>query len=97
MSNIVTLVVPEAPSRTEERYRPRVHKRGNGPIRLGILDNGKSNADTLLDLLVRGVMGSRPVGHKISERKLNFSMPADDQTLSRLGTEADFVFSAVGD
>lgn len=96
MSKKVRLVVPEAPAPDSIAA---VNERGIGKsgIRLGTLDNAKSNADYLLSFLVEGVKAVLPVASVVSFRKPNASVPASSQVLDRLAEEADCVVSAMGD
>ena len=68
-----------------------------GILRLGILDNGKSNADHLLRMLVESVRADVQVSSVFEMRKASAAAGADPETLDRLGAEADFVLSAMAD
>ena len=96
MSRKVVLVVPEAPP---PDLTAAVKERGirKGGIRLGTLDNAKSNADHLLSFIVEGVKAELPVASVVSLKKPNASVPASSQVLDRLAQEADCVVSAMGD
>jgi hypothetical protein len=62
-----------------------------------VLDNGKSNADHLLRLIVEGVKASVDVASVVSVRKASVSLPAAGELLDRLAGEADVVVSAMAD
>ena len=89
-------VSPEAPVTAAAAVQ--VHKRAAAAgIRLGILDNSKSNADPLLQFLLDAAKGALPVEHSIKRRKPAASRPADTAVVEDLVREADFVLSAMAD
>jgi hypothetical protein len=89
-------VSPEAPVTAAAAVQ--VHKRAAATgIRLGILDNSKSNADHLLQFLLDAAKGALPVEHSIKRRKPAASRPADSAVVEDLVREADFVLSAMAD
>jgi hypothetical protein len=97
MVNKVLLVVPEAPVRAAAAAAgPRTLGRGQG-LRIGTLDNSKSNADHLLAMLIDGMKAQMPVASIVSLRKPSPSLPADPHVLDRLAQEADVVISAMAD
>ena len=92
----VKLVVPEAPV-PEAAVAGESRKAGKNGLRLGILDNSKSNADHLLRFILEGVKAAVPVASVVSLRKGIFSLPAPAEILDQLATEADFVVTAMAD
>jgi len=96
MSRKVLLVVPEAPA-PQSTAAVKERGLGKGGIRLGTLDNAKSNADHLLSFIVEEVKAALPVASVVSLKKPNASVPASSQVLDRLAQEADCVVSAMGD
>ena len=90
------LVVPEAPAPDARAVvnERRVDKKA---IRLGVLDNSKSNADHLLRFIVEGLKSSLPVSSVIAMRKASVSLPAPGEMLDALAAEADVVVSAMAD
>ena len=70
---------------------------GGGGIRLGVLDNSKSNADHLLNFIIEGVKKDFKVDSVVMKRKPASSRPAPDQVLDELAKEADLVISAMAD
>ncbi len=66
-------------------------------LRLGILDNSKSNADHLLAMIVEGIKAQLPVGSVVSLRKPGPAAGATAEVLDRLAKEADCVVSAMAD
>ena len=96
MSKKVTLVIPEAPVPASA---PIVEQRkaAKGGVRLGILDNGKGNADHLLRFLVEGLKGLTPVASVFSVRKASVALGASTEILDQLAAEADVVVSAMAD
>jgi hypothetical protein len=96
MSGKVVLVVPEAPV-PAAAVAAASRKAGGSGLRLGILDNSKSNADHLLGWIVEGVKAALPVASVVSARKGSVSLPAPGDILDRLAAEADIVVSAMAD
>jgi hypothetical protein len=94
MSKVV-LLVPEAPAPAVEAVKdqPRVKR---SEIRLGILDNSKSNADHLLRFVTEGLRAELPVKAVIATRKGSVSLPAPKEVMAELA-DCDFVVSAMGD
>jgi hypothetical protein len=92
----IFIVAPDAPMEEAVRLKA-VRRLGSGGIRLGVLDNSKSNADHLLDLIVEGVKKEFKVDSVVIKRKPTSSRPATDQMLDELAQEADLVISAMAD
>jgi hypothetical protein len=90
------LVVPEAPVQQAAASGEQRAIGGKG-LRVGILDNSKSNADHLLNMLVAGLQSQLAVESVVSLRKPTPSLPADADVLDRLAEEADVVVSAMAD
>ena len=77
---------------------PRVERAiAQGGIRLGVLDNTKSNADHLLRMIIDSVKAQMPVASVVAVRKENASTPAAKELIDKLEKEADFVISGMGD
>ena len=95
MSKIL-LVVPEAPAQRAAAAESQRVLKGRG-LRIGTLDNSKSNADHLLAMLIAGVESQVKVDSVVSLRKPTPSLPAEADTLDRLAAEADIVISAMAD
>ena len=95
MSKIL-LVVPEAPAQQAAGGEAQRVIRGKG-LRIGTLDNSKSNADHLLRMLIEGLKGAAEVVSVVSLRKPSVSEPANAKVLDRLAAEADVVISAMAD
>jgi hypothetical protein len=92
----IFIVAPDAPMEETEHLKA-ARTLGNGGIRLGVLDNSKSNADHLLQLIVDGVKNEFKVDSVVVKRKPTSSRPASDQVLDELAREADLVISAMAD
>lgn len=90
------LVVPEAPLQQAAAATTQRAIGGRG-LRVGILDNSKSNADHLLKLLVAGLQTQTSVASVVALRKPTPSLPAEAAVLDRLAAEADVVISAMAD
>jgi hypothetical protein len=65
--------------------------------RLGILDNGKANADVLLDALADELRARFGLGSVVARRKLYPTYPAPKDLLAELARETDCVVTAIGD
>jgi len=96
MANKIRLVVPEAPVQQAAAAATQRSISAKG-LRLGILDNSKSNADHLLNMLVEGVKAQMAVASVVALRKPTPSLPADRKVLDQLAEEADVVISAMAD
>lgn len=96
MSGKILLVVPEAPAVQAAAAAAEREIRGKG-LRVGILDNSKSNADHLLKLLLEGLQAQVPVASVVSMRKPTASAGASPQVLDRLAQDADCVLTAMAD
>ena len=95
MSKIL-LVVPEAPAQQAAAAESQRVIQGRG-LRIGTLDNSKSNADHLLRMLIEGLKAQTEVASVVSLRKPSVSEPANAKVLDRLAEEADVVISAMAD
>lgn len=89
-------IVPVAPIR-RQAATGAVRKTAASGLRLGVLDNSKSNADHLLRLLVAGMQAAYPVHSLVSLRKSSAAAGADPSLLDQLAAECDFVVSAMAD
>jgi len=92
----IFLVVPDAPIEDVAQLKSN-RTLGGGGIRLGVLDNSKSNADHLLNFIIEGVKKEFKVDSVVIKRKPASSRPAPDQVLDELAKEADLVVSAMAD
>ena len=92
----IFLVVPDAPIEEVAQLKASRTLSSRG-IRLGVLDNSKSNADHLLKLIVDGVKKEYKVDSVVIRRKPASSRPATEQMLDELAKEADLVISAMAD
>jgi len=90
------LVVPEAPVQQAVASSVQRAIAGTG-LRVGILDNSKSNADHLLNMLVAGLQSQMQVASVVALRKPTPSLPAEAAVLDKLAEEADVVISAMAD
>ena len=66
-------------------------------LRLGVLDNSKSNADHLLARVVEGIRAALLVTSVLSLRKPNASSPASSDILDQFAGASDFVIGAMAD
>jgi len=92
----IFLVVPDAPMEEVAQLKTSRTLSSRG-IRLGVLDNSKSNADHLLKLIVEGVQKEFKVDSVVIKRKPASSRPATAEMLDELAKEADLVISAMAD
>jgi hypothetical protein len=93
---VVRCVSPEAPSPAPATIEVE-QRRGASGIRLGVLDNSKSNADHLLAFLLDAAGAALPIAQTIERRKPAASRPAAADVVDDLAREADFVLSAMAD
>ena len=91
----IFIVAPDAPP--EEAVQLKADRTLSGGIRLGVLDNSKSNADHLLNLIVEGVKKEFKVDSVVVKRKPTSSRPATDQMLDECAKETDLVVSAMAE
>lgn len=95
MSEAAMWIIPEAPSPSETSVVSA--RKVKGGLRLGILDNSKSNADHLLGMIIEGVKAKLPVASVVALRKPSPAAGASPDVLDRLAAEADCVISAMAD
>ena len=96
MSAPVMWIIPEAPAPAGQDASTRRALR-EGPIRIGILDNSKSNADHLLAMIIDGVTAKYPGATVVRTRKPSAANRAGPEVLDRLEQEVDVVISAMAD
>lgn len=93
----VRWVSPVAPRDTSEPATANARNAMRGAaIRLGSLDNAKSNADHLLRMLVERMQADSVIA-STHRRKLGPAQPADAQVIEELVANSDFVISAMAD
>jgi len=90
------IIVPEAPAPASQIPQTNRARKGAG-LRLGLLDNSKSNADHLFNFLVEGIRAAMPIASVVSLRKSLPSLAADPGIIEQLAAEADLVVSAMAD
>ena len=90
------IIVPEAPAPATQMPQANRARKGAG-LRLGLLDNSKSNADHLFIYLVDGIRAAMPIASIVSLRKPLPSLAADQSVIEQLAREADLVVSAMAD
>ena len=96
MSKTAFLISPEAPP--EAKIVKGIQRRLNvGELRVGMLDNGKSNADHLLRFLLDGLKEQFPVTSVVWLRKASMSTPAPQTMIEQFVAETDLVITAMGD
>jgi len=92
----IFLVAPDAPIEDVKELKS-TRSLGDKGIRLGVLDNSKSNADHLLNFIVEGVKKEFKVDSVVMKRKPASSAPATAEVLDELAQEADLVVAAMAD
>jgi|FaiFalDrversion3_1042247.scaffolds.fasta_scaffold00352_3 hypothetical protein len=65
--------------------------------RVGLVDNGKRNADVFLMALGDLLRDRHGVREVVLRRKPHFALPAPPELVEELGTQCDFVIPGVGD
>ena len=97
MDDTVIVLIPEAPAPVAQPAageKPRLEK---DKIRIGLLDNGKSNADHLLRFVLDQLKADVAIESVLTLRKKSVSLPAEVEILDRLAAETDFVITAMAD
>jgi len=84
--------MPARSARELSARLPRLHG-----ARLGILDNGKANADVLLGALADELRSRFGLGSVVARRKLYPTYPAPKELLVELARETDCIVTAIGD
>jgi hypothetical protein len=97
MSDKVIVLVPEAPVPAAESTAPEPRRLPAGKLRIGLLDNGKGNADHLLRFVLEGLHAELAVESVVSLRKASVSLAAQPEILDRFVAETDFVVTAMAD
>ena len=96
MDESTAWIIPEAPA--PQTSAPATDRAATGStLRIGILDNSKSNADHLLAMIIEGIQAKLPVSSVVSLRKPGPATGATAEVLDRLTKEADYVVSAMAD
>jgi hypothetical protein len=95
MSESAMWIIPEAPPPADVSLTRG--RKLEGGLRLGILDNSKSNADHLLAMIIDAVKAKVPVSSVTVLRKPGPAAGADPKVLDQLAEEADCVISAMAD
>ena len=95
MNDSAMWIIPEAPPPADAALAGA--RRLTGGLRLGILDNSKSNADYLLQMIVEAVKAKLPVASVVALRKPSPAAGADPRVLDQLAASADCVISAMAD
>jgi hypothetical protein len=93
----VFLLVPEAPTPESKITAPAASRLSSASLRVGYLDNGKGNADHLLQFIRDGLEAELVVTSGLSLRKQSVSLPASQALVDRFVKEADLVISAMAD
>lgn len=96
MGDAVMWISPEAPAPQASRAGAG-RGRSHGPLRFGVLDNSKSNADQLLGLVIAAVRAQHPDAVIVQTRKPSAANRAGAELLDRLERETDVVVSAMAD
>jgi hypothetical protein len=92
-----TWIIPEAPAPASDASLVRERPSGAPGLRLGILDNAKSNADHLLAMILDGVSATLPITSIVRMRKPSSAAGAEQHTLDALAESADCVITAMAD
>ena len=95
MSESAMWIIPEAPPPADAALAGA--RKSAGGLRLGILDNSKSNADHLLQMIIDDVKTKLPVTSVATLRKPSPAAGADAKVLEELAESADCVISAMAD
>ena len=82
-------------SPVEGALAPRVAELAGKSV--GLLANGKRNADRLLNILAQLIQERQPVREIVARSKGNASVPAPDSLLDELAQRCDAIIVGVGD
>jgi hypothetical protein len=93
---MIRLVIPEEPA-VDAAPAAEARAPARQQLRIGTLDNSKSNADHLLGDLVRRLSAQMPVQSVVQTRKPGAALSAREDVLDTLATEADCVITAMAD
>jgi hypothetical protein len=97
MNDRVVVLIPEAPAPAAKSAAPEAPRLTGDKLRIGLLDNGKGNADHLLRLLLERLQGELAIDAVVTIRKASVSLPAAPEILDRFAAETDFVVTAMAD
>jgi len=78
------------------RMAPRGRRTLQG-ARVGLVDNGKRNADLFLQALGDLLRERHAVREVVLRRKPHFAVPVPPEVVEELSTQCDFVIPGVGD
>jgi len=96
MTESVMWIIPEAPAPKTAQSGLRKMGSGSG-LRFGVLDNSKSNADHLLEMIIDGVKEKFPDAQIVRTRKPSAAIGAAADVLAELEKETDVVIAAMAD
>ena len=97
MSDKVIVLIPEAPAAEAVANAPRSSPLPPGRLRIGLLDNGKGNADHLLNRIFENLSHELDISSMLLLRKNSVSLAADRAHLDRFVAETDLVITAMAD
>jgi len=97
MNNKVVVLIPEAPAPESEVTAPKASPLSSGSLRIGLLDNGKGNADHLLRFVFEGLKDKLDIASMLSLRKQSVSLAAGEVIINRFAGETDLVITAMAD
>jgi len=83
------------PGADEMALCPRVNHLQDGV--LGVIDNGKTNSDTVLNRIVSGLSERHPFKDVITVKKQSVSHAIKDDDAQMLAQKCNFVLAGVGD
>jgi len=97
MNDKVVLLIPEAPAPESEVTALKVSPLPSGSLRIGLLDNGKGNADHLLGFVLESLKEKLDISSVLLLRKQSVSLAAGEAIINRFAGEADLVITAMAD
>ena len=74
---------------------PRIKNLQNGV--LGVIDNGKTNSDTVLNRIVSNLAERYPLEDVVTVKKQSVSHAIKDDAAQMLAQKCDFVLAGIGD
>ncbi len=83
------------PTAEKMEMAPRIENLQNGV--LGVIDNGKTNSDTVLNRIVSNLAKRYSLGDVVTVKKHSVSHAVKDDAAQMLAQKCDFVLAGIGD
>lgn len=83
------------PTAEKMRMAPRIENLQNGV--LGVIDNGKTNSDTVLNRIVSNLAEHYPLEDVVTVKKHSVSHAIKDDAARMLAQKCNFILAGIGD